>query len=88
MRAYPRTASCEPAAHRHAAGLLRQHGLQVYDVVRVEADCILYLAGPRHPMTAWLSLAGARWQIASEPGFPAWPDPGLICEPTYEAEDE
>lgn len=71
----------EPAAHHNARMLLRQHGLTVTGIVRVEPDAILYLGVTRCPMTAWLHWTGARLDVTYEPGFPAWPTPGL--EPSH-----
>lgn len=57
--------------HDHARRLLAHQGLPVDEVVRVDADSVLYVSRAGRPRTAWLQLDRAALVIHDEPGFSA-----------------
>lgn len=63
----------ESPVNRNARTLLRQRGIPVKQVVRVNSDSILYVTPAGAPMTAWLHYTGTRLDLNYEPGFPAEP---------------
>jgi len=79
-------ARVETGVHHNAAMLLRQRGITVTQVVRVNPDSILYLGSRKRPMTAWLTYDGARLDVRPQSGFPAFPLVGLIPEPLLSRE--
>ncbi len=71
----------EPAVHKHAAAFLRDRGMRVKQIIRVDSESILYLNGAGRAMTAWIVTGiGATW-THTEVGFSAHPPadrPSLI----------
>lgn len=73
------TGPAPPASHEHALNLLRARGIAAKEIIRVESDSVLYLNASGRAMTAWVacSATGRVTDVRYEPGFPAYPSPGL-----------
>ena len=86
----------EPGVHINALNLLRQRGVAVDRVIRVNTDSVLYISANGRPMTAWLAYREGRLDLGYEGGFQAvpaawiarrlWPAPELDAGPSENAD--
>lgn len=57
--------------HDHACRLLRDHGVEIARVVRVDIDSVLYIDPAGRARTAWLHVHGTDLVVYDEAGFSA-----------------